>query len=470
MKNKIILILSGLIVANTVLGNVGGEEDVFETKDVFGSNEAQQVYQEATTVNEEVKEETILTNDGLKVQVIPDLNALWGRNGFVIKKGMDQYILEDYIYFRDYIIGHRQENLSGVLEKLRPLYTDKAKKLGKKPIIIKYQIFSSPREMPIKETDEFSIEGFIVWECCDTGVFGAFYNTLSKFGKPIVFKNVNVAYKDAIERNYDLSNCQIDGYYADVNSFDDYLKFAKLDIENLWIRPISIYLQKTSQKELKEQLYLYTRDKRVKNINLSYSWGNDYVDYMIPVPIEYVSCLKNGPCNTAPIINPQNAEDNLFLFKWRPAMNNVTCNTLLCETLKEVGKNVSCKNIVFLRGGMEMLDWLDKINDLETVWVGVSPYELEDKEIRKEIKEIRKQLVSRKISLVLYDDEKLDKLFDGYTEYIDAKDIEYLSGYVNVKNKPDELSDEEWDQVLVLKQKVKEIINITKNEIKLEIK
>ena len=44
MNNKIILVLSCLIAVNTVLGDVGGEEDVFETKDVFGSNEAQPVH------------------------------------------------------------------------------------------------------------------------------------------------------------------------------------------------------------------------------------------------------------------------------------------------------------------------------------------------------------------------------------------------------------------------------------------
>ncbi|MFQ6722799.1 MAG: hypothetical protein ACLRFH_00110, partial [Opitutales bacterium] len=68
MKNKIILVLSGLIAVNTVLGNIGGEEDVFETKeDVFGSNEAQLVHQETATTNNEVKEKPTIANEELKV-------------------------------------------------------------------------------------------------------------------------------------------------------------------------------------------------------------------------------------------------------------------------------------------------------------------------------------------------------------------------------------------------------------------
>ncbi|MFQ6723230.1 MAG: hypothetical protein ACLRFH_02390, partial [Opitutales bacterium] len=250
MNNKIILVLSCLIAVNTVLGDVGGEEDVFETKeDVFGSNEAQPVHQETATTNNEVKEKPTIANEELKVQVIPDRDAFYERNGFVIQKGMDQYIIEGVIY-----------QIDGVLEKLRPLYTDKAKKLGKKPIVFKQLNVYNPCDIPTEETDEFSIERFMVYKhCYNLSDFEAFYNALSKFGKPIVFDKVFASLKDEIEKKYDLNDCGI-YYYNSINhftSFDDYLKFAKFDIENLSFGTIRVFFTPFSEEQmLKEKLKL----------------------------------------------------------------------------------------------------------------------------------------------------------------------------------------------------------------------
>ena len=129
---------------------------------------------------------------------------------------MDQYIIEESIFKSD---------IEEILVKLRPLYTDKAQKIGKKPIIFKYQRFEYYNEVcieaPIEETDEFSIESFRIGQYCnDTDEFGKFYNALIKYNKPIVFKHVKATYKDEIEKNYDLSNCKII-YRVKVKSFDE---------------------------------------------------------------------------------------------------------------------------------------------------------------------------------------------------------------------------------------------------------
>ncbi|MFQ6722797.1 MAG: hypothetical protein ACLRFH_00100 [Opitutales bacterium] len=468
MKNKIILILSGLIVANTVLGDVGGEEDVFETKeDVFGSNEAQQVYQEATTVNEEVKEETILANEELKVQVIPDLNAFQERNGFVIQKGMDQYVIE-------YLIWDKKE-LDRILEKLKPLYTDKAKKLGKKPIVFKkYQAFVG---VPIEETDEFSIESLWVGERRGLSRFDEEYKDLSKYGKPIIFSHLTVSYveKIKIEKNYDLSNCKILHLECSqrINTLDEYLKFTKLGIENLHM-DVDIYLELHSEKELKELLYKCIRDKRVGRIDICYNQNEFYRENMIPVPIEYASCLKVWG---TPIVNPQSAEDNLFLFKrdlkgWKSGsiyLEDITCDVLFLGETKGIGKNVSCKNIICDGKIGVDIDALTEIKNLEAFWLSASFSELYKH--KKEIfEDVIQPFAYLNIPVRFYNKVIVESLLKNYVAYIEEKDIVYLSGYVNLKNKPDELSDEEWKQVLVLKQKVKEIINITKNEIKMEIK
>ncbi|MFQ6723319.1 MAG: hypothetical protein ACLRFH_02865, partial [Opitutales bacterium] len=68
-------------------------------------------------------------------------------------------------------------------------------------------------------------------------------------------------------------------------------------------------------------------------------------------------------------------------------------------------------------------------------------------------------LTKKNISLRLYD-KNWKKSPDGDEVQIE----DYLVGYVNVKNKPEELSDKEWKQVLILKQKVKEFIKKIQSE------
>ena len=559
MKNKIILILSGLIVVNTVLGDVGGEEDVFETKeDVFGSNEAQLVHQETATTNNEVKEKPTIANEELKVQVISDLNAFfYGNNGFVIKKGMDQYIIECVIH---------KVYMERVLVKLRPLHTDKSKKLGKKPIVFKQLTVYNLCDIPTEESDEFSIESFQVGQTCyNLSDFEAFYNALSKFGKPIVFDKVFVALKDEIEKKDDLSNCKI-YYSAHITSFDDYLKFAKLDVENLsfgtirvaftpfseeqmlkeklklalkylkgesieelkkgvelllglnlkqkirqelrlhklskavsdeeFIEILNAYklreeikefikvLEKlktelaeeelfpiTEEKELRKQLHAYVHDNRVKEIEIEeVALTNNYTEGSLSIPIEYATSFKlgfDGDITKTQLINPKNAEAILWVLKTIVMMENVTCDTLFCGNLNEdIGKNVSCKTIIcynWWTGLKPFANCLDKIKNLETVYIGV------DSEYFNKIKtgvglserfiDLKTYLTKKNISLRLYD-ENLEKSPDGDEVQIE----DYLVGYVNVKNKPEELSNEEWDQVLVLKQEFKELIKKIQSE------
>ncbi|MFQ6722915.1 MAG: hypothetical protein ACLRFH_00720 [Opitutales bacterium] len=545
MKNKIVLVLSGLIVVNTVLGKVGGEEDVFATKDVFGSNEAQPVHQETTTTNEEIKEDPILTNEELKVQIIPSWEALREENGFVIQKGMDQYIIEQPI--------RQKLDFYSILAKLTPLHTDKAKKLGKKPIIFKYQMFGEPDETPIKEKDEFSVESFMPISILSVNRFGEFYNALSKYGKPIVFNYVKVDYRDKIEKTYDLSNCKIT-YSADVYSFDEYLKLTKLGIENLKIwatinfKPCSLeqnlkenlefllkatstqeiiknlnFLSKanlkqkiktlrlkrlfkfgkvihanfldsltkynitefikdieeaekfpiTDEKELKKQLHAYTRDKHIEGITIKeLHFTNNYEEERVSIPIEYATCLKlrfDGNTTETQLVNPKNTEDILFVRKSIVMIENVTCNTLFCNDLEEVVRNVSCKTIILPDSQINnFINYLDEIKNLETIWLGIpSDYFNQIKKeniFSKEGEELIKQLAEKNISLQFYNTEKRYNLLNSYEKYMQDKNIIHLSGYVNIKNKPDELSDEEWKQVLVLKQKLKKIIKAIQSD------
>ncbi|MFQ6723632.1 MAG: hypothetical protein ACLRFH_04500, partial [Opitutales bacterium] len=509
--------------------------------------------QETATTNNEVKEKPTIANEELKVQVIPDWDAFYERNGFVIQKGMDQYIVEC-------LVGERE--LNEILTKLRSLHTDKAKKLGKKPIIFKRQGFTNYDEVPIEETDEFSIESFFMWGFYrDIDWFGKCYNTFIKYGKPVVFRVANAADKDEIEKRYDLSKCQIIAYEANVTSFDDYLKFAKLDIENLsfdtirvFFKPFSeeqilkeklklalkylkgesieelkkgvelllglnlkqefrkkLYLDKiskavsneefieilreqkyrlreeikefikvleklktilaekklfpiTEEKELRKQLHAYVHDNRVNRIKIKeIALTNNYTEGSLSVPIEYASCLK---VEKTPIVNPKNTEAILFVPKTIVMMENVTCNTLFCDELEEVGKNVSCKTIIcqdLQRDVKYFINCLDKIKNLETVWFGVEE-NIYSTEFVEETNNLIKPLAEKNISFGFYKNKRSNKLLNAYEDYIEEKDIMRLSGYVNVKNKPDELSDEEWKQVLVLKQKVKEIIDATQTK------
>ena len=122
--------------------------------------------------------------------MIPNLwNAWCERNGCKFQKGMDQYIIEGVVEKKD---------IEKILVKLRTLYTDKAQKIGKKPIIFKYQRFEYYNEVPMEETDEFSIEGFWVKRVKNTDDFRKIYNALIKYGKPI---NVPLKLKDEIEKN-----------------------------------------------------------------------------------------------------------------------------------------------------------------------------------------------------------------------------------------------------------------------------
>ena len=57
----------------------------------------------------------------------------------------------------------------------------------------------------------------------------------------------------------------------------------------------------------------------------------------------------------------------------------------------------------------------------------------------------------------------VDDLFDKYQKYMKTENITHLAGYVNLKNKPEELSNKEWIQVLVLKRKIRGIVNAVKN-------
>ncbi|MFQ6723121.1 MAG: hypothetical protein ACLRFH_01820 [Opitutales bacterium] len=117
------------------------------------------------------------------------------------------------------------------------------------------------------------------------------------------------------------------------------------------------------------------------------------------------------------------------------------------SNIKKIGKNVSCKNI-----GLFGLGWckeIDKINNLECAGRHST---FGDDGLESKLRE-------KNISISHFSRSAFERLQQDYDRYIRDKDIVYLSGYVNVKNKPKELSDAEWDHVLILKEKVKEFVN-----------
>ena len=177
--------------------------------------------------------------------------------------------------------------------------------------------------------------------------------------------------------------------------------------------------------------------------------------------------MFNGGSTETQLINPKNAEAILWVLKTIVMMENVTCDTLFCGNLNEdIGKNVSCKTIIcynWWTGLKPFANCLDKIKNLETVYIGVnSSYFNEIKTgvgLSERFIDLKTYLTKKNISLRLYD-ENLEKSPDGDEVQIE----DYLVGYVNVKNKPEELSDKEWKQVLILKQKVKEFIKKIQSE------
>ncbi|MFQ6722788.1 MAG: hypothetical protein ACLRFH_00055, partial [Opitutales bacterium] len=451
--------------------------------------------QETATTNNEVKEKPTIANEELKVQVIPDWDAFYERNGFVIQKGMDQYVIEYpirlmYVSFLGDVNKNSKKELNRILAKLRPLHTDKAKKLGKKPIVFKYQHLESLDEVPIEETDEFSVESLHVSYCRDTDMFEKLYNLSIKNNKPIVFKEVPLDLKDEIEKNYDLANCKVNDYCTDIKSFDDYLKLKKLGIENLKINITAINYDSVPAKELRKQLYLYIRDKQVQGLLMRSNSDSEGI-FEAKIPIEYSHYIRlnsryfireNG--RLMPVFDSQDLEDTLFITTIDTTyIKNATCNTLFYVSpgRDDIGENVSCKTFIYQgvlmydgrllhinMGKFDFIKHLDKIRNLETIYLGV--YSRDFDEIKKgkgftkysaeSLEQFSKRLAKKNISLRFYDREKLN----DYAQYINGQDIQPIVGYVNVKNKPEELSNEEWDQVLVLKQEFKELIKKIQSE------
>ena len=540
MKNKTNLLLSGLLFAVNILwGDSEKEEDVFTL-----SNETQPVITKNKTRE-------------LKTQIISNKDVFYEDHELGIEKGMDQYIITFPIY--DTI-------LDKILTKLKPFHTDKAKKLGKKTIIFKYQTLLDPEEL-IEDTDEFSIEsfdvyGFITHDKIEE--FGKIYNTLIKYGKPIIFSNVDIECKNEIEKTYDLSNCKIT-YFGEIYSFDEYLETKNLGIKSLrlnvimsfkpcleeqnlkkhlesLLRHIKTYskedikqglesllnllkkdyinrdlkysfeavskedwenyerryssrlkhaikdlIEETesikeipfwNEKELRKQLYTYIRDRQVTGIEIKEKHlTNNYEGEAVSIPIEYASCffkLFFNQSNETKLINSKNTEDILFVPSKIRMLEKVACNTLFCNSLnEEVGTSVSCKTIICQDFNEKVkvknfIHCLDKINNLKTVYLNATPKFLNKLKKGNGLDKVDSNLIEylteKNISLRFYDAEKVYKLFKLYKKYIEEKNIVHLSGYVNVNNKPHELSVEEWRQVGILKQKVQEMITSVQTE------
>ena len=67
----------------------------------------------------------------------------------------------------------------------------------------------------------------------------------------------------------------------------------------------------------------------------------------------------------------------------------------------------------------------------------------------------------------LYESAKTTQIkqeFKKFKKYIKCLNLEYLAGFVNIANKPEELTDSEWYTVKDLKEKVERIKKLMRNE------
>lgn len=420
----VIGLLIGIIMTNISLGGED-DEDPFQLKDEFAIE--QQAYNDDQT-----QKITQGNNEELKKEYINDENQFYLGN--YIKKDIDQYIVCYTIRSKEMLLEH--------LNVLGKLHTNKAKTVGEKPVVFQGMIIL------IKERDSFSIEKYVVDDTIDSfKEFKTHYDRVKKFGKPIVFERVSPRIKNDVENYY--KDVKVLTWYQrwDEGTYEEYSNLIASGVENIFFEKIRINSESISEEEFKKQLYTVIRDKRILSV---------WVSGPKPTPIEYVSCIK---VTVTPLIDPQNVEDVLFF----PVCNsmgltyvkNVTCNTFICTRLIKEEQNFTCPIMVYAMLPNESQRKIEEHKDRFEKRGVKTLYISKDYLFNESLPEYFQDFnVDKKI----FNSRDYWNLWCEYYHYVEDNDIVYLSGYVNVKNKPDELSDKEWDQVLILKQKVKEML------------
>jgi len=206
----------------------------------------------------------------------------------------------------------------------------------------------------------------------------------------------------------------------------------------------SVSVDAKTPEELKYQLNVLLKDKNVREV-------------MVPdhfsIPLEYVACPKiRGVFK-----DYNNDETDLFLSSKDIFLDNVICKDVYCigGFCFAYGKRFNvenlyiCKNSFSSQGMAEKGDW--KINGAMRIYRS-SRYGFPE-----QIERIMKPYEAQEISRIKQEIEKFKK----YVKYLN---LEYLVGFVNIANKPEELTDAEWYQVKDLKEKADRIKTLMRGE------
>ncbi len=279
------------------------------------------------------------------------------------------------------------------------------------PIIFQAQKLETRTMSPVTENQYFEIKSY--WCNINTGnnmlSASTYYNKLKSYNKPIVFGKT--------ERDLKFSTGVKASYFKQEVSYQEYLELVNQYGDNFFVG--FVHLKPNSMQELQQQLGALIKSKNVNQIRIDHE---TYVD-VANIPLEYLGCIK---IRNMSFSNYQNPNGELFLIRTMLGnINNVNCKTIYCFDSPYPEQNTSVNRVYERMEGNAL-----ELNSQRIVYVDKLPEDI---------------------------NERLREKERAYVQYIKSYDLEYLSGYVNIADKPAELSDEEWSRVIILKGKAEEI-------------
>ena len=322
---------------------------------------------------------------------------------------------EDYIVpgMYQYVIAYpvTKAEIEAWVDRLRNMHNDEALKERRKPIIFQAQKFETRTMTPVTENKDFEIKSY--WCNINTGdnmlSASTYYNKLKSYNKPIVFGKT--------ERDLKFSTGVKASYFKQEVSYQEYLELVNQYGDNFFVG--FVHLKPNSMQELQQQLGALIKSKNVNQIRIDHE---TYVD-VANIPLEYLGCIK---IRNMSFSNYQNPNGELFLIRTMLGnINNVNCKTIYCFDSPYPEQNTSVNRVYERMKGNAL-----ELNSQRIVYVDKLPEDI---------------------------NERLREMEKAYLQYIKHHELEYLSGYVNIENKPSELSDNEWRKVIILKGKAEEI-------------
>jgi hypothetical protein len=192
----------------------------------------------------------------------------------------------------------------------------------------------------------------------------------------------------------------------------------------------------TSQDELNFQLQLLLKDKNVREVKIP-----DHLS----IPLEYAGCTKIKGV----LRNYNNPNADLFFFSKEIALDNVICKNIysIGKFCFDNGKDFNVENLYICSKVFE-----ESLNEGKNCIVKHAVYVRKNNKNRcpNHLKNVMQLYNTSTVS-------KINAKLEKFISYVEFFNLEYLSGFVNIENKPDELTDTEWKQVEDLKEKVEKI-------------